>query len=138
MKELSVKQQNARIYEACPIGIIITMGVEVIEANGGLGRFIRHLESCCRDENSGHWLHKSRNPPKQDIAQVYICILNQIRYRAFYGGYERGETAVYMLDGERRKIVWPRILLGGPMEKAPDKITMRGFQGFRYIYEPLW
>lgn len=120
-----------------PIGIIITMGMEVIAANGGVVKFIRHLEGCLSSETN-HWLHRSKGCPTHDIAIVYICILNKIRYKVFYGGYERGPTSVWMLNGEERKIDWPRMVLGGPFEKAPHDIPMRGQQGFRYVYEPLF
>jgi hypothetical protein len=43
-----------------------------------------------------------------------------------------------MRNGEERKIDWPRMILAGPFEKAPVDIEMRGFQGFRYVYEELW
>jgi hypothetical protein len=121
-----------------PIGIIITMGKEVFQANGGLLSFIRHFESCVRHEDSGFWLHKSKNCPLQDIAQVYIIVCNQVRYRVFFGGYERGPSSVFMRSGEERVIDWGRIILAGPFEKAPHKFPMRGFQGFRYVYEPIF
>lgn len=127
-----------KILTQPPIGILITMGKEVVDANGGLLRWTRHFESCLRDETSGYWLHKSRNGPTQDIATVYVIVANHVRYKVFYGGYERGETSVWMRSGEERLINWPRMILAGPFEKAPLKIPMRGFQGFRYIYEPMW
>lgn len=121
-----------------PIGIIITMGKEVLEANGGGAQWQKHFESSVCDEDSGFWLHKSRNPPKQDIACVYVIAENFVRWKVFYGGYERGPTSVFMLSGEERTINWPRMILAGPFEKAPVDIPMRGFQGFRYVFEPLW
>lgn len=121
-----------------PIGIIITMGKQVVDANGGLLPFIRHFESAVSGEEDNYWLHKSKNSPKEVIAMVYVIICNRIRYKVFYGGYERGETSVFMRDGEERKISWPRMVLAGPFERAPFEIEMRGCQGFRYIFEPLW
>lgn len=121
-----------------PVGIIITMGKEVLEANGGASEFYAHFESCVRDENSGFWLHKSRNGPKEDIATVYVIAENVVRYKVFYGGRQTGPTSVWMAWGEERKIDWPRMILAGPFETAPYTINMQGFQGFRYIYEPLW
>lgn len=121
-----------------PIGIIITMGKEVLEANGGGHEWQKHFESCVRDEDSGFWLHKSRNAPREDVATIYVIAENFVQYKVFYGGYERGPTSVWMSWGEERKIDWPRMILAGPFEKAPVDIEMRGFQGFRYVYEPLW
>lgn len=121
-----------------PIGIIITMGKEVVIANGGLLTFIRHFEGAVNGEDGSYWLHKSKGCPTQDIAQVYVIVCNQVRYKLFYGGYERGPTSVFMRWGEKRLIDWGRMVLAGPFEKAPNKIHMRGFQGFRYIYEPIF
>lgn len=121
-----------------PIGIILTMGKQVVDANGGLLKFIRHFTDCCKDENSGLWLQKSRAAPAQDIARVYIVVANRIAYRVYYGGYSKIPTTVFMLDGEQRSFPWPHMMLSGPIEKAPHKIKMTGFQGFRYIYEELW
>lgn len=121
-----------------PIGIIITMGKEVLDANGGGAEWQKHFESCVRSETSGFWLHKSRNAPKADIATVYVIAENFVKWKVFYGGYQRGPTSVWMRSGEERKIDWSRIILAGPFEAAPFDIPMRGFQGFRYIYKPLW
>lgn len=124
--------------EQPPIAIVVTWGKEMIEANGGLLRFIRHLEHWTRDENSGFWYHKCKNRPQQEIAHVYVICCNRVAYRFYYGGHESGETIVFKATGEYRSISWPRLVLAGPFEKAPHKIPMRGFQGFRYIYEPIF
>jgi len=119
-----------------PIGIILTMGAQVIDANNGLLRFMRHFTSCL--DNGNYWLQKARMAPKEDIAQVYIVLQNRLWCRVFYGGYSREGTTVFMRTGEERSFPWPHMILAGPIERAPKKIPMRGFQGFRYIYEPLW
>lgn len=129
---------NKTIPDTPAIGIIITMGKEVLNANGGGAKWQRHFESCVGGENTGFWLHRSRNPPKQDIAVVYVIAENFVQWKVFYGGYERGPASVWMLNGEKRDIDWPRMILAGPMEKAPYDIPMQGFQGFRYVYKPMW
>ena len=64
-----------------PLGIIITMGKEVLDANGGPAQWQEHFESCVRSEDSGFWLHKSRMAPKQDIAVIYvIAVIRVTRY----------------------------------------------------------
>lgn len=120
------------------IGIIITMGKEVLGANGGRQVWQRHFESCVRSEDSGFWLHKSRLAPLQDIHLVYVIAENVVGWRCFYGGHEAGPGHVWMRSGEKRRIDWPRMILAGPVEKAPLEIPMRGFQGFRYVDRPLW
>jgi hypothetical protein len=121
-----------------PIGIILTMGARVIAANRGLRNFITHFTSCCKDEDSGLWLQKSRACPKQDIAHIYLILCNRLWGRVYYGGYCKEPRTVWMLDGEQRLFPWPHMMLAGPFERAPVKIPMRGFQGFRYVYDNLW
>ena len=121
-----------------PIGIILTMGAQVIQANGGLRQFVEHFNNCCRDEDSGLWLQKSRACPTQDIARVYLVLCNQVWARVYFGGYSKEPTIVWMLNGEERYFPYPHMLLAGPIERAPRKIPMRGFQGFRYVFEDLW
>jgi len=121
-----------------PVAIMITMGKQVIEANGGLLTFIRHFESAVDGEDGSYWLHKCKNSPVHQVDIIYVIVCNQVRYKVFYGGRQHGSTSVFMHDGEERKINWPRIVLAGPFVKAPEKIEMRGFQGFRYVYENLF
>lgn len=124
-----------------PIAIVVTWGKDMIREKGGLLAFVRYFEQTMADED-GIWMQKSRGRPTQDILHVYVIVCNRVRYRLFYGGFQTGETEVFNGDGyswcSSSIIRWPRILLAGPFEKATKKIHMRGFQGFRYIYEPLW
>lgn len=123
-----------------PIGIIVSFGVEMMEKNGGRETFLKSFEHWMGDDSENCWLHKSRNRPQFEIAQVYIAEGGQIYGRAFYGGYETGPRKIIRTTGEIGKIEWPRILLAGPFEKRPQNLALpyRGFQGFRYIYNPLW
>lgn len=120
-----------------PIGILLTMGQQIITANGGLRPFVQHFTQCM--EKDFLWLQKCRACPTQDIAQVYLILCNRVWGRVYYGGYSRSlDETVFMLNGEERSFPWPHMNLAGPLEWPPHKITMRGFQGFRYVYEPLW
>lgn len=121
-----------------PTGIVVTWGKNMIEANGGLLNFVRHFKECCSEGSDCHWLHKCKNRPIHDIDVVYIILCNRVAYKLFFGGYETGEGICYKHDGEVRHINWPRMILAGPFEKAPYKIPMRGFRGFRYVYEPIF
>lgn len=121
-----------------PIGIVVTWGKNMIEANGGLRNFIRHFRECCGPDSDCHWLHKCKSRPQHDISIVYIILCNRVAYKLYFGGFQTGEATVYKHDGTARQISWPRMILGGPFEKAPYKIPMRGFQGFRYVYEPIF
>lgn len=124
-----------------PIGILITMGQDMIEKNGGADAFTRMLQqyTTARAADLGDcWLHKCKNRPQHDIAQVYVIIDGKIYCRLYYAGYETGERKILRATGELSVIVWPRMLLSGPMDKPPYPIEKRGFQGFRYVYEPMW
>lgn len=126
-----------RLTAEPPIGILLTMGVQIITANGGLRSFVRHFNDCL--DEGDYWLQKSRACPTHDIAHVYIVLCNRIYGRVYFGGYCKDvNKTVFMRDGEERQFPWPHMILAGPLEKAPGKMPMRGFQGFRYIYEPLW
>jgi hypothetical protein len=67
---------------------------------------------------------------------VYIIVCGQVRYRLLYAGYAKGQTTIYNGDGHswssKQVITWPRVLMAGPFVKAPYKIPLKGFQGFRY------
>jgi hypothetical protein len=124
-----------------PIGIMVTWGKDMIQEKGGLLAFIRYFEQTMQEEDS-LWLQKSKNRPAQDISIVYIVVCNQVRYKLFYGGYQTGETTIHNGDGHswssRQVISWPRLVLAGPVVKAPHKIKQKGFQGFRYVTEELF
>lgn len=120
-----------------PIGILMTMGQQVIDANGGIIPFIRHFTGTLN--RGSFWYQKSRAAPSYDIAHVYIIVANRLYCRIYYGGYSKEvDKTVFMLDGEERSFPWPHMILAGPVEKNPNRVTMRGFQGFRYVYQSLW
>lgn len=125
-----------------PVGIVVTWGKDLIREKGGLLAFIRYFEKTMVGEDS-MWLQKCRNRPIHDIDHVYIIVCNQVRYRLYFGGHEPGGIRdIWNGDGSswcsHSTITWPRLILAGPFVKAPHKITMKGFQGFRYVYEPLF
>lgn len=124
-----------------PIGIMVTWGKDMIMEKGGLLSFLRYFEKGMYNEEFT-WLQKSKNSPAYDIAYVYIVVCNQVRYKLYYGGHQTGEATVYNGDGRswcsKTIISWPRLVLAGPVLKAPKKIYQKGFQGFRYVYEELF
>lgn len=125
-----------------PVGIVVTWGKDLIREKGGLLAFLRYFEQELSSED-GLWLHKCRNRPTQEIDHVYIIVCNQVRYRLYYGGHEAGGFREARNGNgiswcTRSIITWPRLVLAGPFTKAPRKIHMKGFQGFRYVYEPLF
>jgi hypothetical protein len=130
-----------KLIDQPPIGIMVTWGKDMIQEKGGLLAFIRYFEQGMESEDF-MWLQKCKNKPAHDIQYVYIVVCNQVRYRLYYGGYQTGVTTIYNGDGRswssREMISWPRLVFAGPVVKAPHKIRQKGFQGFRYITEPLF
>lgn len=131
----------------------------MIEHLGGPLSFLREFHRAMAD-NGNWWLHKCKNRPQHDIAWVYVVVANRIRYRVNYGGYQKGETTIYRRLKRQVKrepnpdyphnywqtveeivpcvITWPRILLVGPIVRAPGDFPMRGFQGFQYVPEKIF
>ncbi len=119
-----------------PEGIVVTWGKDMIEQKGGLRSFIRYFNECMKYEGT-YWLQKCKNKPAHDdLLYVYVIVANRLYCRCYYGGYEGGQTEIGSGDGRswssRSVISWPRIILAGPVEKAPFKRELKGFQGFRY------
>ena len=118
-----------------PEGIVVTWGKDLIEEKGGLLAFIRFFEKEMADPDC-FWLQKCKNAPKGDVLYVYVIVAGRVAYRCFYGGHQTGPTNVFNGNGatwsKKSVVSWPRIILAGPIEKAPRKIYLRGFQGFRY------
>ncbi len=104
-----------------PTGIIVTWSNKVIDQYGGIRPFINHMNAWMSNEENV-WLHKCKLCPTQDIHHVYIVIAGKIRYRFFYGGFKHADD----------DIPWSRLILAGPIVRAPCKLFIKGFQGFRY------
>lgn len=117
-----------------PEGIVITWGKEMIQEKGGLLSFMRFFQDCMSAEEST-WLQKCRNRPTKDqyLLYVYIIIHNRVHYRGYYGGYRTEPVKCYLNSWSSWELItWPRIVIAGPIERAPVKIIRPGFQGFRY------
>lgn len=124
-----------------PIALVVTWGKDLIQEKGGLLSFIRYFEQAMADDENT-WLQKCTNRPRHEVQYVYIIVCNQVKYRLIYAGHETGVAEVHNGDGiswsSRAVITWPRLVLAGPVARAPRKIPMRGFQGFRYLFEKLF
>lgn len=121
-----------------PIAIAVTWGKEMIDACGGWRAFYRFfLETMNDEDDESFWYHKCKNKPQHDIIHVYIVVGNVVRFKMLYAGFASGPNTGYDANGEKQ-ITWSRLLLAGPYEKSPFKISMKGFQGFRYLYEELF
>lgn len=125
-----------------PVALVITWGASMIAAKGGAERFARHFLREMKDDNNV-WLNKCTNKPKHEVQYVYIIVGGKVRYRLLYAGWQPGipteiNTTASQSFSTREWVWWPRIVLAGPVVLAPREIPMRGFQGFRYLTEPLY
>ncbi len=77
--------------------------------------------------------------PTQDVLHCYILVEGQIRVRANIGWWERGTGEhVESWDGHDLSSAKYWAILTGPVEYPPEPIHRKGFQGLRYVTEPLW
>ena len=95
--------------------------------------FVREFMSINDGETC--WYAKVNAVPKQEVLYCYIIIDNRVRYRANIVGFEQGCEMTF--DDGRTATAKKWMILGAPVVKAPHKIEMTGFQGFRYT-RLLW
>ena len=118
--------------EQRPEAIIITWSVAMLtEGNNTLRQFMKAFEALNEPE-AGAWFQKMRNKPRHVPLYCFIVVGGRILYRANISHYETGRALIIKPNGLKQTIDWPRLVLTGPIVKAPEKIPMRGFQGFRY------
>lgn len=122
-----------------PEAILITWGKDMLTEGGNtLRAFMREFE-LLNVPGSGvdYWIQKCKNQPRYMPAHVYIVVCNRILYRANLSHWQDGSSGVEIMkpNGLRAVIFWNRLVITGPVIKAPHKIKFRGFQGFRYTDE---
>lgn len=122
-----------------PTGIIVTFPRVFFEEVSRV-KFVREFLAMNNSDYEGCWLCKVPAIPKLEVLHCYIIINNRIRYRANIAGFEQGGPQEFdgRLSGKRRvhtAKAWMQ--LTGPVVKAPYRMEMRGFQGFRYTQD-LW
>jgi hypothetical protein len=117
-----------------PEALIITWSKQMLTEGGStLLGFMRVFEAL--NETEQCWYQKMRNKPKHDVLYCYIIIGGRIMYRANVSHYETGPAEIMKPNQLVSQINWNRLVLTAPIVKAPHKIEMRGFQGFRYTNE---
>lgn len=121
-----------------PDGIIITVGAKMYgdKEHGGYRKWLRNflgaMEISASSEDWFYWFRQGNQPKASDTLQyVYLCIGGKIRYRCFYAG-SKGPGAMQFTNHTEEMFGKAWVLVAGPVERAPFKIEMKGFQGFRY------
>jgi hypothetical protein len=122
-----------------PEGIVITWSLDLANSKGGLEVFCKQFEDNMQTEDS-LWLNKCENPPKHDILYVYIIVAGELKYRCLYGGYSTEhkparDPITGMSWANWHTVLFPHIILAGPVVLCPEKRELKGFQGFRYSTE---
>ncbi len=74
--------------------------------------------------------------PKHDLLHLYICLAGEVNIRFNVAGYEPGDSRKCWDRTIREPKVW--VACTGPISRPRVPVKMRGFQGFRYVFEPLW
>lgn len=116
--------QNLKIER--PSAIIVTFP-RIFFREVSLRQFVREF---CQMSESDVWFCKFAAIPRCEVIHCYIVIENRVRYRANLVGFDPGGEMIFADGRTATARAW--MLLCGPIVKAPYRISMRGFQGFRY------
>ena len=73
--------------------------------------------------------------PKYDVLHIYLLVDGEIQVRLNIAGYEPGDSRKCWDETIRKPKYWA--VCTAPVSRPPEKLKMRGFQGFRYT-EDLW
>src|SRR6478752_5179156 len=127
-----------------PEGIVNTWSEDLINQRHGMEEFCRIFERSMRGDD-GLWYNKALRPPKHDIIYVYIIVAGVLKYRCYYGGYSTQQKPSRIKEANKpmkdwhhyswalwHTVLFPHIILAGPIEICPFERELKGFQGFRY------
>lgn len=114
-----------------PEGIAVTFGRDMMIEQGGFRKFLRFFNEIMNDPDSW-WMHKMKNRPTIEVADVFIIVLNRLYGKVKFGWQEHEATTGGTADGLETDVDWKRITLIGPLIRCPFKRQLKGFQGFRY------
>jgi hypothetical protein len=116
-------------------GIIKTMPHKFIFEEYGARRFIEDFYYLPNGGDCCWFLFTMPSIPKYEVLHFYLLVDGRIRFRAniveFRGPATYRFSRTRVISGK----AW--VLVGAPVVRAPFKIEMRGFRGFRYT-ENLW
>lgn len=118
-----------------PEGVVITFGKDMMIEQGGIKLFLSNfLQTMSNYEQYDYWMHKCSNLPVHEVDIIYIIVCNRLWAKVYCGGYRKGEADKigYSANGQEKIIDWNYLVLSGPIEHAPKKRILKGFQGFRY------
>jgi hypothetical protein len=118
-----------------PTGIIRTLpSLYQDDGNIGFARYTRAIEELEQEIIPAIYIALSAMP-KIDVLHMYLLIEGQIRVRLNIVEYAPGTAEICWDSTIRQPKYWA--VCSAPVERPPEPISRRGFQGFRYT-EDLW
>ncbi len=117
-------------------GIIKCMPSKFVFHEYGARRFVRDFVQRPNDNENSCFLFTLSAIPKVNVLHFYLLIAGRIRYRANISSIEgRASRDFHDGRGPIHGNAWA--ILTAPVVRAPFRIEMKGFRGFRYT-EELW
>lgn len=118
-----------------PDAIIVTLPVKFFQEYG-IREYLQDLINMNKADDYT-WYRVMKNLPKQDVLYVYVVAFGRIHHRANLAGFFRGENISFKRPRDGTYKDFPNangIIMCGPVIRAPMRIKMQGFQGFRYSH----
>ncbi len=117
-----------------PTGIIRTLPSLYGDASVGARRYQLSLAMLEKEQIPAIYIALSA-VPRFDVLHLYLLMDGQIDVRLNIAGYEPGDARECWDKTIRKPKIWA--VCSAPVSRPPEKMPMRGFQGFRYT-EDLW
>lgn len=100
-------------------------------------RMVRGLQALNTDDSL--FFFGTAQKPRHDVLHFYIITGNRIVGRCNIAEWTQTPPEdMEPIDDELPTECKWWVTLTAPFERPPERITMRGHQGIRYVYEPLW
>ncbi len=82
----------------------------------------------------------AKNLPVHDVLYVYTIIDNKVHHRSQFAGLIKNTRLIFRRPkgGYRTFKNANAVMMSGPVVMAHEEITMKGFQGFRYLSKMLF
>jgi hypothetical protein len=127
-------QFNKNILQP-PDGILVTLPARFF-VEYDHAKYLEEIKEMNTNEGM-IWYRVMKNLPTQDFLYVYTIIDNKIHHRSMFAGLIRNKTMIFgRPEGGRRTFENANaVMMSGPIVMAPEVISMRGFQGFRYTHK---
>ena len=104
------------------------------EKNVGFRRYARSIRELEKEVIPAIYIAMAQLP-KIDVLHMYLLIEGKIRVRMNIVEYVPGTAAICWDSTIRQPKYWA--VCGLPLERPPEPILRKGFQGFRYTQD-LW